>query len=75
MIYGYGDLDISIAMGGKPVITIGHDGKLHAISGGRTNGKRGSVYKRTIDFPSSYNTRRDLLNGRAKLSQLLIFNQ
>ena len=27
MIYGYGDLDISIAMGGKPVITIGHDGK------------------------------------------------
>lgn len=35
LVNSYGDLDISIAMNGKPVITIAHDGFLYALRGGK----------------------------------------
>lgn len=65
-----GDFDVSLSMGGKPVFTIGHDGGIYALI---------AIKKPLIaDYqrlPSGYNTRNDLLNGKAKLYLLLINNK
>ena len=75
LVYNYADLGVSLAMGGKPIITIGHDGYLYSIRGGHTKGKHGTVYKQTIELPSGYNKRSDILKGKAKMHQLLIQNR
>lgn len=59
-------------MNGKPVITIAHDGFLYALRGGKT---QNTVFRNMVDLPPGYNTRKDLLNGNAKLSLLLKYNK
>ncbi len=71
LVSSYGDLGVSILMGGKPIITIGHDGNLYALKGAKLNRKKNPVVVTPIELPYGYNTRSDLLNGKAKLYLLL----
>ena len=62
---GYGDMGISIQMGGKPVLTIGWDGEIHGI--------RSNSIKTLYIIPFSKNLRqsKNLFNGKTKLSNIL----
>ena len=62
---GYGDMGISIQMGGKPVLTIGWDGEIHGI---RSNSIE-TLYQ--IPFSQKLRQRDNLLNGYTKLSKIL----
>jgi len=64
----YGDLQISLDMGGNPVFTIGHDGRIYGIRG-----------KYGPDAPILYNiplkgflgSRSNLLRGKTKISKII----
>lgn len=60
----YGDLGLSFQMGGKPVITIGWDEKIHGIY---SDGETGRIMR----FSDSSTRRQNLLSGKTKLSQIL----
>lgn len=62
---GYGDMGVSIQMGGKPVLTIGWDGEIHGIRSNSTN----KVYQ--IPFSQNLRQRQNLFNGYTKLSKIL----
>jgi len=66
----YGDFGVSLSMGGKPVFTIGHDGYIYAL---KAVGK--PLIADYYDLPSGYDTRKNLLNGKAKLYLLLLHNK
>jgi hypothetical protein len=56
---GWGDVGHSKAMGGLPIITMGHDGKVHGAFWSVTN----NGFRRIPGFGS----RQDLLSGKTKL--------
>ena len=62
---GYGDMGISIQMGGKPVLSIGWDEEIHGI---RSNSIK-TLY--IIPFSRNLRQRKNLLNGNTKMSRII----
>ncbi len=61
----YGDMGISIQMGGKPVLSIGWDEEIHGI--------RSNSFKTLYIIPFSRNLRQrnNLLNGNTEMSRII----